>query len=57
MLDNISNRERIEWGNTWWEEANNPKVDRIAMLGDSVIRGLEESLTIWVSMITALWNA
>jgi hypothetical protein len=44
MADNISNRERIEWGNTWWEEANNSNIDRIAMLGDSVTRGIRGKL-------------
>lgn len=35
---NIEERENIEWVNYWWEKANNAKIKRWVLLGDSVAR-------------------
>lgn len=40
----VVGREGIEWGNTWWEKANRADTHRIAMLGDSVTRGIRGRL-------------
>lgn len=36
MNNNIIWREKIEWQNIWWENANDLTKERIALLGDSV---------------------
>lgn len=42
-MDKVSNREMIEWTNTWREYANQNKM-RILLIGDSVTRGIRSSL-------------
>ena len=44
MNDALQWRENIEWQNIWWEQADNTKVKRIALLGDSVTRGYRSRL-------------
>lgn len=44
MDNELRYRESIEWQNIWWEQANNPDIDRIALLGDSVTRGYRNKL-------------
>lgn len=44
MDDEIRWREKTEWQNIWWEQANDIKVERIALLGDSVTRGFRKNL-------------
>lgn len=44
MDDRIRWREEIEWQNIWWEQANSVDVKRIALLGDSVTRGLRSRM-------------
>ncbi|MDE7432750.1 MAG: SGNH/GDSL hydrolase family protein [Lachnospiraceae bacterium] len=44
MDNELRYRESIEWQNIWWEQANNPDIDRIALLGDSVTRGYRSRL-------------
>lgn len=39
----MRNREDIEWTNCWWSKANE-EVDRILLVGDSVIRGVRGEL-------------
>ena len=39
-------RERIEWSNFWWEEANK-ECKRILLVGDSVTRGYRSLLNIF----------
>lgn len=34
----IPYREKIEWANYWWDEANTPASERILMIGDSTSR-------------------
>lgn len=36
-------REQIEWGNYWWENANQ-KCKRVLLVGDSVTRGYRSAL-------------
>lgn len=43
-MSDVLNREKIEWQNMWWEEANNSSISRIALLGDSVTRDLRSKL-------------
>lgn len=44
MDNELRHRESIEWQNIWWEQANNPDISRIALLGDSVTRGYRSRL-------------
>ena len=37
-------RERIEWTNSWWEDANAPEKDRWVIIGDSVARQFRGSI-------------
>lgn len=43
-MNEVICREGIEWGNTWFEKANRVDINRIAMLGDSVTRGIRGRL-------------
>lgn len=44
MDSELRRREGIEWQNIWWEQASNPDISRIALLGDSVTRGYRSKL-------------
>ncbi|MBD5522366.1 MAG: hypothetical protein HDR03_14275 [Lachnospiraceae bacterium] len=43
-MNEIAWRENIEWSNIWWEKANDVKLNRIALLGDSVTRAFRGKL-------------
>lgn len=42
----ISRREKIEWVNYWWENANDNKKERWLLMGDSVMRQIRGSLNV-----------
>lgn len=39
IQDKIQNREKYEWCNIWWEEANNQALPRVLLIGDSITMG------------------
>lgn len=43
MSTQLNEREKIEWGNYWWENANTIS-KRVLLIGDSVTRGYRSSL-------------
>ena len=43
-MDNLNGRENIEWMNIWREKAYSNKYSRIALVGDSVTRGIRSGL-------------
>jgi lysophospholipase L1-like esterase len=39
MRQDLNKRERYEWCNTWWEDANNAEGPRVLLVGDSITVG------------------
>ncbi len=44
----LQDRERLEWSNFWWEEANK-ECKRLLLIGDSVTRGYRSALNNFMS--------
>lgn len=44
-MDSSLVREQYEWSNIWWDQANDPKLPRVLLIGDSISCGYSAVVT------------
>lgn len=45
VVDSLTYREKIEWSNFWWDDADTPRNERYLIIGDSTARMLRSNFS------------